>query len=1291
MICIYSPTNTDYTHNGDATLIPIRCELSMAINGAWQLTLEHPYDPEERYKYITEGAVLRVDINSVREQTTTRQRFRVYQYTKGLNSVTAIAFPIAMESTYDAPIDNLVLTAKTGAQAMSDINTKIGTSKYTLSSDITTVKSASYSNTNANSVIAGGDANCFIKVWGGEIIYDNYKYSVKQRLGDTNANNHKIQYGRNLSSIDLQKDDSGLTTRIYPISADGIRLNGNGYVDSSHISDYPVVHHRFMTAPYNLIEQNETSNSATAVLTRTALSTISTQASTLAQAAYDEAIDQGVQPDFINKNRSEIIKAVQNMALSGVLSTSFYNACASVIANAMAFMDEVEQPEWTWHGDAETGYWYGNEDGYAKNMYVKISKTWSYFGNDGIWQEPRDDKGTWDWYQDSTGKKYGNFGKYFAHNEYVYITMEGTLTCYWFNEEGWYESEYTEASSWTWHGSGTAEDPYWFGEEDAGDNSKKYAHDCWIFIDGVYYFFDSYGYYDGTTKFEDYQWDWVESDERYWFGNAEDKTYAATYLVSQWAKINGDWYYFDANGYAELKNESIARVNTIFTTEMAALATTVNTQMTALYTLLYQLMTAWCNSKFAEGIDIPMLTITVDMVDLSKTTEYAGFTDLVNIKLGDSVKCEDYEHDIVYTNRVIGLTYDCIRDFNKAVVIGTAAQTVAQILGNASGQANAGGFDTTAIDNQLSAQNAAIGALQSGKQDKLTAGDNITIVNNRISATGGAGLQYWHETPTRFYREGTHEGMAADAHVYNTGFWTNFVGGLANGFEYRKINNEDALMGWFGFALNKAICLVSSESANAVKWQFRSRGSSDAWQDMSAYSTYSDKMWTASFEYNNTTWYMSVIGVLNGSSTGGTVDGLDFIDQTVIYNTEASAIDLSKHFIDVTHAKESMDVIVEAGTENYCFRYGGATKNFVTIDIDGNALFKEITTDAGSLTSQMAQKQNSLTAGSNIQINGDTISATDTTYDVFDGDDAGLVPAVQSQSGKVLSDDGTWVEGGTSVEANPSDSATSTLLKLKVDGTTYGISGGGGGGGSFVGLTKSQYDALPTSEKEDTSKLYFVQEGGGQTEITDLIGTSSDWGMYREGSMTITWNSNDEIVFDWLGSSAVGGDIVKIAVIPANASKIRYKITTGSAYSPSTQRFKLGVGVRTTYTTNVVLDGYNVSDWLAFKNFETINSVWEDELDLSNVTVDTYLYIIAHGWDATVNKLEMVTTDSSEATYHTYWNNAKWSQWASNRTTYGTTTPTGDANDGDLYILLDGNNSKQGEYLYMNNAWVQIE
>ena len=64
-------------------------------------------------------------------------------------------------------------------------------------------------------------------------------------------------------------------------------------------------------------------------------------------------------------------------------------------------------------------------------------------------------------------------------------------------------------------------------------------------------------------------------------------------------------------------------------------------------------------------------------------------------------------------------------------------------------------------------------------------------------------------------------------------------------------------------------------------------------------------------------------------------------------------------------------------------------------------------------------KQNALTAGDNITIENDTISATDTTYSNFVGTDgttagiAGLVPApATSDAGKFLKADGTWDTAG---------------------------------------------------------------------------------------------------------------------------------------------------------------------------------------------------------------------------------------------------------------------------------------
>lgn len=776
------------------------------------------------------------------------------------------------------------------------------------------------------------------------------------------------------------------------------------------------------------------------------------------------------------------------------------------------------------------------------------------------------------------------------------------------------------------------------------------------------------------------------------------------------------------------------------------------------------------------------------------------------------------------------------------------------------------------------------------KQNLLNAGTNITLVPEldgtvTINASGGgAGLEYWVETVNRFYREGIHAGISGLENYLKpssneVGHWQSGNGWLRCMVTRLKGNVRNVII---GYSINNVdrhpIITYASTEPLDFEW---------GWSNNTFYPPYGVTTWadkdtypvpregydwyfgwdTGTVTYEGETWYVLLIDTYTWA--GGTAITSEDGIASFIHSWEDNPQSIGLTLLETAHAVPYTTAITEIGTENYAFKYGGDDKTYTYIDTDGNALFNEITTKDGTLTSQMSAKQDNIIAGTNVQIEADgkTISTTDTNEitELVD------VTITNLSNGEILKYDATnqkWVnaESGTVVEANPSGTSVGTLNKIAIDGDIYSLpSGGGGGGGSFVGLTKSQYDALPTADKEDTSKLYFVQEGGGQIETTDLIGVSSDWGMYREGSMTITWNSNDEIVFDWVGGSSIGGDIVKIAAIPANASKIRFKITTGSAYDTTTQRFKLGIGVRTTYTTGVVLDGYNTTDWLAFKNFDTTNSVWEDELDLSNVTVDTYLYIIAHGWDATINKLEMVTADSSEVTYHTYWNNAKRAQWnqvkeltqaeynalstdekqngnlylthdggydffsydngkiivrtntttgeriwyfngftktaddmtvpselvpylptqtqsgqvaltwawiddtsttrngavgflypgtvnvkirswnnnysqlmggtfwgtliiddageqhnnysapteglsllpnriyynntlyadnaigGSNQITYGTTTPTGDANDGDLYILLDSNNSKQGEYLYMNNAWVQIE
>ena len=115
--------------------------------------------------------------------------------------------------------------------------------------------------------------------------------------------------------------------------------------------------------------------------------------------------------------------------------------------------------------------------------------------------------------------------------------------------------------------------------------------------------------------------------------------------------------------------------------------------------------------------------------------------------------------------------------------------------------------------------------------------------------------------------------------------------------------------------------------------------------------------------------------------------------------------------------------------------------------------------DNGVAAISLSGKQDVLTPGTNIQIQNNTISATDTTYSNFSGTDgtdagtSGLVPApTVSDTDKYLKSDGTWgtiASGGSNVTITPSLSSGTKIADYEIDGVEgmlYAPSGGGGGG-----------------------------------------------------------------------------------------------------------------------------------------------------------------------------------------------------------------------------------------------------
>lgn len=239
MIQIYKPDNTDYSKNGDQTLLPVSASVHAILNGAWEAEITHPIDAEGRWKYITEEAVIKMpSFNG-------DQLFRVKTAQKQDSGVTATLEPIFYDSMGDCWLSDVRPTGKSGQDALDIMLAP--NSKYSGLSNITRAATAYYQNMNFMQALNGDIDQSFINRWGGEILFDNFTVIVNDRVGGDYG--IELRYGKNIpqDGMSYEVDTRDVVTRIYPQAYNGYKMTGNGYVDSPLINNYPTVKSVAMT------------------------------------------------------------------------------------------------------------------------------------------------------------------------------------------------------------------------------------------------------------------------------------------------------------------------------------------------------------------------------------------------------------------------------------------------------------------------------------------------------------------------------------------------------------------------------------------------------------------------------------------------------------------------------------------------------------------------------------------------------------------------------------------------------------------------------------------------------------------------------------------------------------------------------------------------------------------------------------------------------------------------------------------------------------------------------------
>lgn len=243
MIDLYRADNTTFEKNGNMELLPISCIVSAEINGSWSLDLIHPIDEDNRWKEITEGAILKV------KSFNGKQLFRVKKVTKQDSGLQAYAEPIFLDAIGDCFVYDTRPTNATGEAALRAILSS--NDKYSASSNIGIRNTAYYVLKNAMECIASDDDNAFLKRWGGEIEYNNLEIIINERLGADNG--VELLYGKNIPTDGMRETVSiaDVVTRIIPKAFNGRLISqGNKYVDSPIINTYPTITTKVVEYPH---------------------------------------------------------------------------------------------------------------------------------------------------------------------------------------------------------------------------------------------------------------------------------------------------------------------------------------------------------------------------------------------------------------------------------------------------------------------------------------------------------------------------------------------------------------------------------------------------------------------------------------------------------------------------------------------------------------------------------------------------------------------------------------------------------------------------------------------------------------------------------------------------------------------------------------------------------------------------------------------------------------------------------------------------------------------------------
>lgn len=204
----------DFDNNGLAILDPTSCEISEELNGAYELTLTHPIDDTGKWRQLLE-------LNIIKARG---QLFRIYNKATKLNSDGSRERTVNARHIFydlnDRVLENVTVEDKSGHAFIACVMTHTFDAdpeghytlyNYTYTSDVEDKASSEFDAVSPVAALMGED-NCFINRFGGELLRDNFYFSINKRRESSVDHAETIQYGIDMLEIEETVDYTDMCT-----------------------------------------------------------------------------------------------------------------------------------------------------------------------------------------------------------------------------------------------------------------------------------------------------------------------------------------------------------------------------------------------------------------------------------------------------------------------------------------------------------------------------------------------------------------------------------------------------------------------------------------------------------------------------------------------------------------------------------------------------------------------------------------------------------------------------------------------------------------------------------------------------------------------------------------------------------------------------------------------------------------------------------------------------------------------------------------------------------------------